>query len=147
MIFDNIKNAETYFNLDEKIKKGLEFILNNDLTTFENGKYEIDGDKVTANIQEYDTKSEGLFEAHKKYIDIQYVISGFEKMGIHDVSKLDKNTEYDEEKDLQFFNGEGSYVSVPQGYFTIFYPQDAHMPCITDKTHSHNKKVVIKILI
>ena len=77
MIFDNIKNAETYFNLDEKIKKGLEFILNNDLTTFENGKYEIDGDKVTANIQEYDTKAEGLFEAHKNYIDIQYVISGF----------------------------------------------------------------------
>ena len=31
MIFDNIKNAKTYFNLDEKIKKGLEFILNNDL--------------------------------------------------------------------------------------------------------------------
>ncbi len=147
MIFDNIKNAKTYFNLDEKIKKGLEFILNNDLKSFKNGKYEIDGEKITANIQEYDTKSEGLFEAHRKYIDIQYVISGFEKQGIKEISELTKNTEYDEEKDVQFFNGEGSFVSVPARYFTIFYPQDGHKPCITDKTQTHVKKVVIKILI
>ena len=81
MIFDNIKNAKTYFNLDEKIKKGLEFIINNDLNSFKNGKYEIDGEKITANIQEYDTKNEGLFEAHRKYIDIQYMIKGSEKQG------------------------------------------------------------------
>lgn len=147
MIFDNIKNAKTYFNLDEKIKKGLEFIINNDLNSFKNGKYEIDGEKITANIQEYDTKTEGLFEAHRKYIDIQYLINGFEKQGIKDISELTKNTEYDKEKDVQFFDGEGSFVSVPAGYFTIFYPQDGHKPCITDKTQSHVKKVVIKILI
>lgn len=147
MIFDNIKNAETYFNLDEKIKKGLEFILNNDLKTFENGKYEIDGNKVVANIQEYDTKQEGDFEAHKKYIDIQYVISGVEKIGVEHISTLNSKTAYDEEKDLQFFDGKGSFVVVPEGYFTIFYPQDGHKPCITNETQTHNKKVVIKILI
>lgn len=147
MIFDNIKNAKTYFNLDEKIKKGLEFILNNDLSTYENGKYKIDGDIITANIQEYETKENGLFEAHRKYIDIQYVIKGFEKQGIKNISELSKNTEYDEEKDLQFFDGEGSFVSVPAGYFTIFYPQDGHKPCITDEKQSQVKKVVIKILI
>ena len=147
MIFDNIKIAKTYFNLDEKIKKGLEFILNNDLNSFKNGKYEIDGEKITANIQEYDTKTEGLFEAHRKYIDIQYLINGFEKQGIQDISALNKTTEYDAEKDVQFFEGEGSYVSMKEGYFTIFYPQDGHKPCITDRIQTHVKKVVIKILI
>ena len=146
MIFDNIKNAKTYFNLDEKIKKGLEFILNNDLNSFKNGKYEIDGEKITANIQEYDTKTEGLFEAHRKYIDIRYLINGFEKQGIQDISALNKTTEYDAEKDVQFFEGEGSYVSMKEGYFTIFYPQDGHTPCITDRIQTHVKKVVIKIL-
>lgn len=147
MIFDNIKNASTYFNLSHDIKMGLEFILQNDLSKFENDEYEITSDKIKANVQEYQTKQQGKFEAHKKYIDIQYMIKGSEKMAISAVSALTPQTEYDTEKDVQFFEGKGDLITVPKGFFTIFYPQDAHMPCLENKTSELVKKVVIKILI
>ncbi len=147
MIFDNIKNIDTYKFLDEKIQKGFDFILNNDLKNIENGKYNIENSNIYANIEEYETKEEGLFEAHKKYIDIQYIISGHEKIEISDIKNLEKHTEYNEEKDITFFNGQGGCLTMKEGYFAIFYPQDGHKPCITDEQKSHIKKIVVKILI
>jgi len=99
MIFDNIKNISQYLNLDENLKKGFDFILKNDLKSFENGKYQINGEKIYANIQEYETKANGLFEAHRKYIDIQYIVNGFEKIEVCEVSELDEKIPYDEKKD------------------------------------------------
>jgi len=147
MIFDSIKNAGIYENFDERLKKGFDFILNNDLKVFDNGKYEIDGTKIFANIQEYTTKESGLFESHKKYIDIQYIIKGFEQIEVNNIENLEQCIEYDEEKDVMFFNGAGSFIKIKEGYFTIFYPQDGHKPCISDINKSQVKKVVVKILI
>ncbi len=147
MIFDKIKNISQYSNLNKNLKKGFEFILNNNLKNFENGKYEIDGEKIYANIQEYETKEDGLFEAHRKYIDIQYVISGFEKIEVCEISELKENIPYDKEKDLIFFEGKGSFVSLKEGYFAVFYPQDGHKPCLTDESISNVKKVVVKVAI
>ena len=146
MIFDNIENLKTYTFLNEKILKGFDFILNNDLNNLEDGRYEIN-DELYANIQQYNTKAEGLFEAHRKYIDIQYIVKGFEKIEVCDISNLEKETEYDEEKDVLFFKGQGSSIKLKEGYFAIFYPQDGHKPCITDEKMSNVKKVVVKILI
>lgn len=147
MIFDNIKNISKYSNLDEKILKGFDFILKNNLNNFKDGRYEIDAKKIYANIQTYETKDEGLFEAHRKYIDIQYIVSGFEKIEVSEVSELEEKIPYDEEKDLIFFNGIGSFLKLKEGYFAIFYPQDGHKPCITDEQKSNVKKVVVKVSI
>lgn len=147
MIFDSIKNASTYFLLSSNIKIGLEFILENDLSSLENGEYEILSGKIKASIQEYQTRQEGKFEAHRKYIDIQYMIKGSEKMGISEISNLTPESKYDLEKDVQFFKGNGDLIIVPQGFFTIFYPQDAHMPCLENESSKLVKKIVIKILI
>ena len=83
MIFDNLNNMEQYYKLNENFKIGFEFLLNNDLKSLKDGKYQIKGDEVFANIQSLTTKekSQKKWEAHKKYIDIQYVISGKECMG------------------------------------------------------------------
>jgi len=147
MIFDNIKNISEYPNLGEKIQKGFDFLLKNDLKNFDNGRYEIYGKEIYANIQEYETKDEGLFEAHRKYIDIQYIVSGFEKIEVSEVSELEEKIPYDEEKDLIFFNGIGSFLKLKEGYFAIFYPQDGHKPCLTDEIKSNVKKVVVKVSI
>ena len=147
MIFDNIKNISEYPNLGEKIQKGFDFLLKNDLKNFDNGRYEIYGKEIYANIQEYETKDEGLFEAHRKYIDIQYITRGFEKIEVCEISQLKESIPYDEEKDVIFFEGKGSYLKLKTGYFAIFYPQDCHKPCITDTEKSNVKKVVVKILI
>ncbi len=83
MIIVKINEAEELYDLDERMETALKYIENTDLNALENGRYEIDGDNIYAIVQDYQTKSqsEGKWEAHKKYIDIQCVIKGKEKIG------------------------------------------------------------------
>ena len=147
MIIDKLQNSELYYNLCSGIKTALEYLQNNDLTKLENGRYDIDNDNMYVLIQDYQTKTEGKFEAHRKYIDIQYVILNSEKMGYANIDKLTPVTEYDEAKDILFLDGNGDFITVESGLFIIFAPQDAHKPgMITDKP-DYVKKAVIKIRI
>lgn len=149
MIVDKIENAQFYFPLSPGIKKGLQYLLREDLTEKENGKYEIDGENVFVSIQDYETKpeSEGRFEAHKKYIDIQFIIKGKEKLGRADIRDCTFETEYDEENDIVFLNGSGSFVNAHKGTFLIFTPDDAHMPCLSQDEKNYVKKAVVKVLM
>lgn len=88
---------------------------------------------------------EGKLEGHRKYIDIQYVISGDESMGWSPRSDVAPSENYDAEKDLEFFEGSPeSIVQVPPGSFAVFLPTDAHLPCI-GKGPIH--KVVVKVAV
>jgi len=149
MITDKLQNASLYYGISEKIAVSLKYLQNTDLSEFQNGKYEIESDEIFAIIQDYNTKPliEGKFEAHKKYIDIQYIIKGVEKMGYVNINKLKPSVEYDEEKDIMFFEGGGDFLTVDEGFFAIFMPEDAHMPGIKSKTSEYVKKAVIKIKI
>lgn len=149
MIIDKLKNAELYYTLSPKIKKALNYLEENELKDKEPGKYTIDGDDIYVLISEYKTKSkeEANWEAHRKYIDIQYVISGTEKMGYTNVENITTTIEYSDENDIFFGEGNGDFVTVNQGNFIIFMPQDAHMPSITEDKKQEVRKAVIKILI
>jgi len=146
---DNIKNANSYFDLGENFQRGFEFLLNNDMEKLENGKYEIEGDNLYVSIQDYKTKSinEGKFEAHKKYADIQYIIKGKEQLGYTNVMLLEPITEYDKIADITFFdtNSENSFIKAQEGDFVIFMPEDAHMPCIAIDNPEYVKKAVVKV--
>lgn len=146
---DNIKNANSYFDLGENFQRGFEFLLNNDMEKLENGKYEIEGDNLYVSIQDYKTKSinEGQFEAHKKYADIQYIIKGKEQLGYTNVMLLEPITEYDKIADITFFdtNSENSFIKAQEGDFVIFMPEDAHMPCIAIDKPEYVKKAVVKV--
>lgn len=147
MIADSLKNAHLYYGLSEGIKTGLEFLQNNDFSKLVPGKYEIAGSTVFALVQSYESKpiENGKWEAHKKYIDIQYVFSGIEKMGYAVVNKLKVTQEYNEAQDCHLFEGEGSFITASANSFLIFYPDDAHMPCIAKDTPIQVKKVVVKV--
>lgn len=149
MIIDKLKNASLYYGVNERIAKALKYLENTDLSEFQNGRYDIDGDNIFVLVQDYNTKplSEGKFEAHKKYIDIQYIIKGKEKLGYVYVHKLNPSTDYDEVKDIMFFEGEGDFITADEGAFVIFYPEDAHMPGIESKTSDYVKKAVVKIKV
>ena len=82
MIKDKIENAHIYYNISENLEKGFEWIINTDLKTAKDWRYYIDGENIYANVQSYETKDDAPFEGHRKYIDIQYMISGVEKIGI-----------------------------------------------------------------
>lgn len=110
---------------------------------FKNGIY--------ANVEEYLTKSrsERKYESHRKYIDIQLMISGSEKMIVEEINNLEICEPYDEEKDICFYydNKQGKKYELKEKSFMIFYPHQAHMPCVDvqDGVHQKVKKIVFKV--
>jgi YhcH/YjgK/YiaL family protein len=148
MILDKIENYKLYVNLSERIGKAFTYIKQTDFSKLEPGKYVIDNENIFALIQEYDTKekTECKLESHFKYIDLQYMINGSERMGIASLSNqtiISKN----EADDYAFYEGDCSVIIVETGMFTIFFPDDLHMPCLKLNQISKVKKVVIKIRI
>lgn len=149
MIKDYLQNAHIYYNLSNNLKKGLTWLKKTDLASIEDGKYSIDEDIVYASVQTYLTKDNAKYESHKKYIDIQYMIKGQEKVGISDLRNCITCIEYDSDKDLEFYNlnSEEEFVELSEGQFLIFYPTDAHKPSITKNKETLVKKVVVKVAV
>ncbi|MCU0285482.1 MAG: YhcH/YjgK/YiaL family protein [Acidobacteria bacterium] len=151
MIIDQLSNASFYFPLHERLAKALHYLQDNAASSLPPGKYEIAGTDVYASVQESMTKplEQGFWEAHRKYIDIHYVLEGAERIGYKPVAHLGAG-KYDEVKDLLLFEGEGGegtfYTTFP-GTFIIMMPQDAHMPGIAIDTPQPYKKMVIKIAV
>jgi YhcH/YjgK/YiaL family protein len=149
MILDNIKNASLYYNLSERIQLGLKYLQETDLSKLEPGKYELDGTNVYAVVSSYQSKTmdQVKWEAHKKYLDIQYIVEGSEKMGYAYIAEMHSPTEYNETKDVLFYEGNGDFVTVKTNNFAIFFPEDVHAPNMAIDTPLSMKKVVIKIAI
>lgn len=149
MVYDSIENMRLYYNLSERIKTALEFLSSADFTDTEPGRIDIDGDNIFALVQKYYTKPEDecRWEAHRKYIDIQFVAKGSETMGFVNLDYLDINQEYDSDKDVEFYDGEGDYVQVNDDEFVILFPHDAHMPGIEVEESEEVIKVVVKVAV
>lgn len=147
MIIDVLTESDKYVKLNENFKFVFDYLKNNDLSKKECGKYELKGKDLFFNLQEYETKSEQKLEAHKKYIDIQVVVTGEEYMGYCNIGKTAIKEEYDEEKDVMFLSGEVDKVKADNKTFVIFYPQDAHMPALSVENPKHVKKAIFKIAV
>jgi len=147
MVTDHIKNADLYLGLSDRIGQALTYLKNTDLEAMAIGRYELDGDDLFVLIQEYEPKAipAGKCEAHKNYIDIQYIISGSELMGYGRVDTMEVTEAYDKAKDRLFVAWDGNLVNYTEDMFAIFYPQDAHMPGISDGDCNKVKKAVVKI--
>jgi len=147
MIFDKLENAQFYYGLGEKIKLAFEYLAVTELTSLENGRYAIDGDEVFVIVQDYRTKpeNEGKWEVHRKYIDIQYIVQGTEKLGWLNLNDFEPETEYDSDKDIVFGSGKGDFLTAKPGQFVMFTPQDAHMPGLCVDTPEYVKKAVVKV--
>lgn len=149
MIKNSLKYTKNYYNLSEKIKLGLEFLETHDLKAMENGKYEILGEEVFINIQEYTSKPEtdGKWEAHRKYIDIQVLIKGSEKIGVGEIQDFTTTEAYDEGKDVEFLttNSSQQFITMRENDYIILYPYDVHMPQISIDKPTAVKKAVVKV--
>ena len=119
------------------------------ISSLENGRYKIDGDNIFVSIQDYQTKqeNEGKFEAHKKYADIQFIIKGEEKIGYTNIKNCTPTTFYDDTNDIIFLDGTGDFIKAKENTFLVFFPQDAHMPCISVNNPEYVKKAVVKVRI
>ena len=148
MIQDNLSRAEVYYNLSENIRKGFEWLRTVDLNIMPDGKYIID-DSNYANVQSYTTKDDAMYEAHRNYVDIQYMIEGEELAGVTDYSNCDVVKNYNKEDDIEFLQSKVAeeFYKIKQGEFFIFFPHDAHKPAIKNKINENVKKVVIKVKV
>ena len=128
--------------------KAFAYLKNTDLTTIKAGKYVIVPDKVTVSVTYDSTKNfdKTSWESHRKFIDIQYIISGKEKIGVSPVSAATVIKPYDEKRDVANYQAEGTYYVSEPGKFFIFFPGDAHRPNITTNNNLPDKKIVIKVL-
>jgi len=154
-IIDPYAHQTKWYNYCEKhpdrCAKAMDFLENTDLKALPVGRHEIDGDNVFVNVSEYTTKprSEQTLEAHKKYIDIQYVISGDEGMYLEPLENTEIVREYDEAKDVYFVKAKSTpfYLHADQYNFFVFFPEDAHGPGIEAGTLTPVKKAIVKIKI
>lgn len=147
MVYDKIDNIETYKGLSEGIYEGLEF-LKNATPELACGVYELTP-RVKAIVSEYETKpvNENGYEAHKKFIDIQFLLKGTEKNCCLPIEKLKETKPYKEEIDAAFYETDVlvQEMMLGDGYFAIYWPQDAHMPCLSVDGAEKVKKVVVKV--
>jgi YhcH/YjgK/YiaL family protein len=149
MIIDKIKNLNLYAFNNPGIHKAFEFIKNFDFEKLQDGRYEIESNDVYAIVSTYETKDrrDSICEAHRKYIDVQYVAKGKELLGYLNFHNQKIHEEYNEEKDCLLFDAEPSFINFTENMFAVFYPDDLHMPGIMLKEKSPVKKVVVKVKI
>ena len=150
MIYDKINNISFYKGLSTDIYEGLLF-LNAATKDLDNGVY-IVNPRVKAIVSDYTTKdlNEYGYEAHREFIDIQYLISGEEKICCLPLEYLQETKPYNEEHDAAFYeeaNIKPQELLIGNGYFTILFPQDGHMPQLCAKEPTAVKKVVVKVKI
>ncbi len=148
MIKDRLVNAECYYGLSDGIRTAFEWLKNSDLESLPDGKYLIDGDKIYANVQMYETKEDALYEAHRRYIDIQYIVNGAERIGVVNYSDCSCEEAYDKERDIEFLNCTyDSFQVLNASEFLLLFPHDAHKPSLSIDKKSAVKKVVVKVSV
>lgn len=135
----------------ERWNAAFRFLKENDLSELDLERYDIDGDNLYVSVSEYLTKNEedALYEAHRKYIDIQYVVSGREVIGIAPLAEKGAVEEsYDPVRDIEFFTIDKvvNYEADPEKFF-IFFPEDAHRPGLKYNDNSLVRKIVVKLKI
>lgn len=148
MILDSINQFSDYENLHPLFPKALEFIQSLDFNNLQLEKKEIAGKDLFVTISDSNLKSkeDAKLEAHNEYIDIQIPVSKAETFGWAPRKELkSESAPFDQTKDLIFYNDiPTTYITVQPLNFVIFYPEDAHAPCIGLDTVC---KIVIKVKV
>ena len=151
MVYDNLSNIELYKGLSDDIYAGLTYLkqVNPDI---DNGVYQINP-RVKVIVSEYKTMkvNEYGYEAHKRFIDIQCVLKGEERVACLPIECMRETKPYNNEKDAAFYtadiNLQPSTLHLQPGYFAIFYQQDGHMPQLCVDNPMPVKKIVVKVEI
>ena len=152
MILDQLKNAKQYEGIHAGVDKALEAMKQYTSDNYPLGKVEIDGDNVFLLLNCYETRSkeESKAEAHRKYIDVMYMVEGAETIYVKSVDSLKHITaEYTPEMEalLGDTDEDATAVRLEAGSFVVLFPQDAHSPaCDADGKHTV-KKIIGKVKV
>ncbi len=151
MIYDSVENLGVYARIHPLMARVEQALSSLRVDQLEEGRLPLDGDNLFQIVQRYETKDpvSVRFESHRRYIDVQCVLSGEERAFVAPVSEMEPTGEYDGSLDIRFYTGEpsGSVLLRPR-MFAIFYPQDAHKPsCHAGSWTVATLKIVFKLAV
>jgi YhcH/YjgK/YiaL family protein len=149
MIHDHISNAERYTVLHPRLAAALRYVADFDPSTAD-GDYLLDGDDVLARPHRYESKPEAerRWETHRRYVDVQYIVSGRERILHTHVDRLTGATEYEAVKDVVHYaaaDGKVNDLVLHAGDFVIFFQHDGHKPSIALDGPEPVRKIVVKV--
>jgi YhcH/YjgK/YiaL family protein len=148
MLFESLANADRHTELPAAVLEAIAYLKRTDFSKLTEGRHEVEGDRIFAIVQKLDAKpqSAAKWEAHRKYIDVQYVLEGVERMGWREFFEgMPIETPYDETKDFMLYATDGKFFDVPAGSLAVFFPKDVHAPCLSAiDTPTHVRKVIMK---
>ena len=149
MIFDHISNLGQYAFLGKNFAAAAKFAAENDLEALTPGRDEIDGERLYINVLDRElTAVPETWEVHRRYADIQLLLSGSETIGVCPLRRVRENVSFDEPNDCALFKGlTGELVALQPGEFILVLPQDVHLPNCPGNTGSHSKKAIFKVLL
>lgn len=148
---DNVNELMPYMSL--RIGAALAFLRDSDLENMEPGKYEVLGEDVYAKIDEYTTEAVTAkrVEAHKQFIDVQFIAKGRELIGVAPLTEEDMIEENLSDIDMYFYNKpqlKETNIILEKGDFAIIFPWELHRPgCNAGEKASKVKKVIIKVRV
>ncbi len=150
MVVSDIKHVVHQVPMETALRKAIDFLLRPDILLLADGRVDIDGDKVFAIVQQYETLETDAprFEYHRKYIDIQYIVSGEEVIGWAPAERMTVTEVYDGDKDICFGTvpeGEMTHVYLKTGQLAVLYPEDGHAPKLAAGRPSRVFKIVVKV--
>jgi YhcH/YjgK/YiaL family protein len=147
MIIDSLLDTALENSFAADLRQALDYLRRTDLEALPPGRHDIDGDRLFALLQDYTTRSPDrcVWEAHRRHIDVQYVVHGMERMGYLPLANAREREPYDPERDVAFFDPGTDYVTVPAGMFVVFMPSDVHSPSVAAGAPSAVRKVVVKV--
>jgi biofilm protein TabA len=134
------------------LRKAFAFLRSDFIHSLPDGRVEIDGDRVFALVQRYHTKTVDAptFEFHRKYIDVQFIVSGEEIIGWAPLEGITITEAYDAEKDICFgTSAKGSWTRayLEAGQLAVLWPEDGHAPKLACCAPSSVMKIVVKVAV
>ncbi|MEY3883671.1 MAG: hypothetical protein RLZZ379_949 [Pseudomonadota bacterium] len=148
MILDTIANMERYAGVHPRFATVFDYISKTDLLALANGRHAILGQDLFGIVERVPgrSKSDAQLECHRKYIDIQLVLSGVDTMGWKPRADcLLAVDDYNASADIQFFyDAPDAWIATPANAYCIFFPEDAHAPLVGSQ---NIHKIVFKIAV
>ena len=118
MIYDTLDHRKQYQNLHPGVAAALDFLADTDWAELDDGRYEVDGEKVFVNVMRYETKMDNPTpERHEKYIDIFYLLEGEEEVAVCPIEELGEVVEARPEGDIWLHKGSGVRLPLGGGRF------------------------------
>lgn len=149
MIYAKREMLHRYLGQSPALDTAIRYLQTADLSQLRKGRNEIDGDNVFVNRFDYQTmpQEQAIWEGHIRYADIHVLLSGFEKIGVSNVSMLTETVRKPEEDFVGFEGAVQSWFPMTTQDILIVYPEDIHMVKVLDGESTLVEKACFKVRV